>query len=204
MTGSVWGYRRGVRRVAVMAGIVVVATVVAGCGSDGKMVDRIPSSTSSTSSTSTSNAGRVMPISSSAFTDGGTIPTEYTCSGAGMRPPLTWGAPPPGTEELALLVFDPDAGSDGFVHFLNWGIAPSARSATGTGYLGGVPGMNGRGSEGWVPPCPPSGSPHHYEFTVFALARTPQIAATANVRQFLDGIRGDVLASGRVTGLYGR
>jgi phosphatidylethanolamine-binding protein (PEBP) family uncharacterized protein len=64
--------------------------------------------------------------------------------------------------------------------------------------------MNGRGSEGWVAPCPPSGSPHHYEFTVFALARPPQIAPTANVRQFLDGIRGDVLASGRVTGLYGR
>ena len=63
--------------------------------------------------------------------------------------------------------------------------------------------MNGRGSEGWVPPCPPAGSPHHYEFTVFALSRPPAIASTANVRRFLAAIKGSVVASGHLTGLYG-
>jgi hypothetical protein len=145
-----------------------------------------------------------MHLTSSAFRDGGTIPVDYTCAGAGRWPDLSWSAPPPGTKELAVLVFDPDAGGGGFVHFLAWGVAPTARGTTGNRYPGGgTPGMNGRGSEGWVPPCPPAGGPHHYEFTVFALSRTPRIAPTANVRQFLAAISGSVVASGRLTGIYG-
>jgi Raf kinase inhibitor-like YbhB/YbcL family protein len=145
-----------------------------------------------------------MSLTSSAFADGGTIPTEFTCAGSGRRPDLRWTAPPPGTKELALLVFDPDAGATGFVHYLVWGIDPSLRAATGNRYPGGSPGMNGRGNEGWVPPCPPSGGPHRYQFTFFALDRHPEIAPTANVAQFLDGIRGAVLAQGRLTGTFGR
>ena len=64
--------------------------------------------------------------------------------------------------------------------------------------------MNGPGNERWIPPCPPSGSPHHYQFTVFALDHEPQLAPTANVHQFLDGIRGSVIAEGQLTGLFGR
>ena len=62
------------------------------------------------------------------FADGGTIPTEYTCAGAGRRPDLHWSAPPAGTKELAVLVFDPDAPGGGFVHDLRWGMDPSRRS----------------------------------------------------------------------------
>ena len=145
-----------------------------------------------------------MQLTSSDFKDNGTIPTEFTCAGAGSSPVLRWSAPPPGTKQLALLVFDPDAGSDGFVHYLVWGIAPNLRSAQRDRYPGGIPGMNGRGSEGWVPPCPPPGGPHHYQFTLFALDHAPEIAPTANVRQFLDGIEGSVIAEGHLTGLFGR
>jgi hypothetical protein len=145
-----------------------------------------------------------MHLTSPAFADGGPIPTEYTCSGEGVVPDLAWSAPPPGTEGLALLVFDPDAGPDGFVHFLRWDISPAQRAVTGGLVVGGTPGMNGRGGEQWVAPCPPAGNLHHYQFTLFALDRAPQIAPTANVTQFLAGIRGRVIATGRLTGTYER
>lgn len=183
-----------------MAGFVLLVLALgalAGCGSDGEDADQDPGTTHSTKAAA-------MSLTSSAFADGATIPTEYTCAGAGRRPDLQWSAPPNGTEELALLVFDPDAGSTGFVHYLVWGVDPSLRKTTSNQFPGGLPGMNGRGSEGWVPPCPPSGGAHHYEFTVFALSRQPEIAPTANVEQFLDGIRGSVLAQGRLTGTFGR
>ncbi len=145
-----------------------------------------------------------MTLTSSAFTDGEPIPSQFTCAGTGGRPDLRWSAPPPGTKELALLVIDPDAGAPGFVHYLVWDIDPTVREATGNAYPGGIPGMNGRGNEGWVAPCPPAGGPHHYQFRILALSRTPEIAPTANVEQFLEAIKGSVLAEGRLTGTYGR
>ena len=84
-----------------------------------------------------------MQLTSPAFRDGGTIPTEYTCAGAGKWPDLSWSVPPPGTRELAVLVFDPDAGGDGFVHFLTWDVAPTARGTTGNP----VPGRRDAGHE---------------------------------------------------------
>ncbi|MGZ4689489.1 MAG: YbhB/YbcL family Raf kinase inhibitor-like protein [Acidimicrobiia bacterium] len=178
----------------------VLAVVLTACGSDNSSTD----ATSKRSSTSTT-APATMRITSPEFADGGTIPTEFTCAGAGNAPTLQWTAPPAGTKELALLVFDPDAGGQGFVHYLGWGIDPNARGAAENRYsFGALPGMNGLGREHWVPPCPPSGGPHRYQFTVFALSRHPEITYTANVHQFLDGIRGLVLAQGRLTGRYGR
>jgi Raf kinase inhibitor-like YbhB/YbcL family protein len=177
--------------------LVLALGALAGCSSSDGAVENDATATRSAQASE-------MSVTSSAFADGGVIPTEYTCAGAGRRPDLSWSAPPKGTKELALLVFDPDAGSTGFVHYLVWGVDPSIRKTTSNLYPGGLPGMNGRGSEGWVPPCPPSGGPHHYEFTVFALSQQPEIAPTANVEQFLDAIKGSVLAEGRLTGTFGR
>jgi Raf kinase inhibitor-like YbhB/YbcL family protein len=160
--------------------------------------------TAQTLTTSTTRAAvATMRLTSSDFEDNGLIPTKFTCAGEGARPELFWTAPPKGTQQLALLVFDPDAGA-GFVHYLAWGIAPQLRNAFPDATLGRTPGRNGRGSEGWAPPCPPDGGQHHYEFTVFALDREPEIAPTANVHQFLDGIKGSVIAEGHLTGLFGR
>ncbi len=179
--------------------VSALAFALAACSGNGS------SDTAETLTTSTTRArAATMTLTSPEFQNGGTIPAEFTCAGAGSSPELQWSAPPPGTQQLALLVFDPDAGTDGFVHYLVWDIAANVTATQRDRYPGGTPGMNGRGSEGWVPLCPPPGSPHHYQFSVFALDRAPQIAPTANVHQFLDGIRGSVIAEGRLTGRFGR
>src|SRR5690349_3831327 len=49
---------------------------------------------------------------------GGTFPREFTCDGANRRPRLEWGAPPSGTQELAIEMLDPDAPGGTFTHWL--------------------------------------------------------------------------------------
>jgi len=42
-------------------------------------------------------------LTSSAFEEGGAIPSKYTCDGADVSPPLSWAGVPEGTESLALI-----------------------------------------------------------------------------------------------------
>jgi Raf kinase inhibitor-like YbhB/YbcL family protein len=100
--------------------------------------------------------------------DGGVIDAALTCDGEDRSPSLAWTAPPVGTVELALLVTDDDA--DGFVHWAVAGIAPAAGElAEGTPFPGAIEGTNGFGAVGWGGPCPPTGAPHTYRFTLYAL-----------------------------------
>jgi hypothetical protein len=48
-------------------------------------------------------------LASPAFAPGGQIPSEYTCDGADISPPLSWSGVPPGAKSLILVVEDPDA-----------------------------------------------------------------------------------------------
>src|SRR5687767_2186896 len=58
-----------------------------------------------------SQEGHTMPltITSPAFAHDGTIPTEHTCEGDDLSPPLAWSGAPAGTRSFALIVDDPDA-----------------------------------------------------------------------------------------------
>ena len=47
-------------------------------------------------------------ITSSAFEDGGMIPSKYTCDGADVSPQLQWEQVPDGTVSIALISDDPD------------------------------------------------------------------------------------------------
>ena len=114
-------------------------------------------------------------ISSSAFQEGQTIPTDYTCDGKGVSPPLTWSDPPAGTQSLALIVDDPDAPVGTWLHWLIYNI-PVGKE----GLPENVPneeqladsmlqGLNDFRQFGYGGPCPPRGSIHRYFFKLYAL-----------------------------------
>jgi Raf kinase inhibitor-like YbhB/YbcL family protein len=108
-------------------------------------------------------------LTSSAFQDGGAIPAQFTCDGAGHSPSLAWGDPPAGTKSLALIVDDPDAPSGTFGHWAAYDIPASAR-AISVGEAPGEQAINGFGKPGYGAPCPPPGHGlHHYRFKLYAL-----------------------------------
>src|SRR5260370_32094223 len=48
-------------------------------------------------------------ISSPSFSNGGKIPTKFTCDGSDVSPALSWTTPPHGTQSFPLIADDPDA-----------------------------------------------------------------------------------------------
>src|SRR3954471_4243070 len=68
----------------------------------------------------------VMTLSTTAWPDGGRIPTKHAQPGRDVSPALAWTAAPEGTASLVLLVHDIDAatgnGTDDVVHWLVWNL----------------------------------------------------------------------------------
>jgi Raf kinase inhibitor-like YbhB/YbcL family protein len=144
-------------------------------------------------------AGR-LALSSPAFAQGERIPQRYTCDGAGVIVPLRWTAPPAGTRSFALFVNDPGAPvAGGFTHRLAWNIPLRARSLRGAAP---VEGASGRGTPGWVGPCPPSGV-HRYVFKLYALRSPLPLRSGAGREAFLAALKGRVLATATLVGRYG-
>ena len=115
-----------------------------------------------------------LTISSPAFTDGGNIPSKFTCD-AGQTSPspaLTWKDAPAGTRSFALVMDDPDVTQipGGFVHWVLYDI-PATTMALPEGFTVGslgVSGVTGMRRPGYMGPCPPTGA-HHYHFKLYAL-----------------------------------
>lgn len=150
-----------------------------------------------------------MQLTSSAFDDGGRIPTKHTGEGADTSPSLEWSSVPDGTNSFVVICHDPDApvvsaGGYGFVHWLLYNI-PAAVTSLPEGGGGYTSGPNDFGTPGYGGPMPPNGhGTHHYFFWVIALARQPDLEAGLGLRQLLDAIEPDVIGMNRLMGTYER
>jgi Raf kinase inhibitor-like YbhB/YbcL family protein len=178
-----------------IAAACVLALTGAGCGG--------PRSGTATRPT---GAPAHLRLWSPAFSDGGTIPSRFTCSGEGTAPPLRWSGVPSGTRELAVILEDPDAPGGRFVHWVVLGLSPG---------VGGIPegtkpatlrlGKASSGRVGYEPPCPPPGDrPHLYVFTLFALRRPLPASYGASADQVRREMSGAVIGEGRLVARYGR
>jgi Raf kinase inhibitor-like YbhB/YbcL family protein len=107
------------------------------------------------------------------------IPPKYTCDGIDVSPSLEWSIPvAEAISELAIIVTDPDA--HGFTH---WVVARIPGSDTGLDEGAGdtaagnglLQGQNSFGGIGYRGPCPPAGTTHHYQFTLYAFASAPEL-----------------------------
>jgi Raf kinase inhibitor-like YbhB/YbcL family protein len=142
-------------------------------------------------------------VASSAISDGGNIPSQFTCSGADQSPPLSWGGIPHGTQSMALLLDDPDAPGGTFVHWVVYDISPSL-SGFKSGAAEGSAGANSIGKASYMGPCPPPGNQHHYHFRLFALDTDLRLAPSPNAQTVLDAISGHVLESAELVGIFER
>jgi Raf kinase inhibitor-like YbhB/YbcL family protein len=151
-------------------------------------------------------------LASPAFAHGAPIPERHRgrIFAPNISPELTWSAPPAGTQELALVVQDPDVPfGTAAIHALVVGIDPSLRgipenALTNPSPIAGLRhGRGGLGRVGWGGPMPvPSHGPHSYVFQLFALDSQPELPARFTLAGVLGGMTGHVVGRARLDGTY--
>jgi Raf kinase inhibitor-like YbhB/YbcL family protein len=152
----------------------------------------------------------MLSVSSPAFQEGERIPVKYTCKGEDVSPPLAWGEPPAGTQFFTLIVDDPDAPGGVFTHWVLFNIPshsfelPEAIPTQAELPSGALQGRNDFGRIGYGGPCPPPGSPHRYQFILYAVEQPLDLKAGVSKKQVLSAMQGHILAEGQLVGTYQR
>lgn len=145
-----------------------------------------------------------MEIKSSAFTNGGMIPPQYTCNGKDLSPPLEWSGFSEKTKSFVLIVEDPDAPHGVVDHWVVFNIPKTlTRLAEGVknspeGALGG---KNFKGNNGYMGPCPPDRE-HRYFFTLYALDSELTLKAGATKTEVLEAMQKHILEAAALIGRY--
>ncbi len=155
-------------------------------------------------------------LQSKSFTMGGKIPDQYTCKGQNISPELNWKGAPAKTKSFALIVDDPDAPSQTWVHWViyNIPVKPAGVDANVYELLEGFPrddkttggilqGSNDFKKIGYDGPCPPSGI-HRYYFHLYALDTVLSLPAEAMKSLLLHAMKGHILAETQLMGTYGK
>ncbi len=156
----------------------------------------------------------IQAFRSPAFNEGKPIPTRHTEDGEDLSPTLEWSGLPEGTEELALIVDDPDAPTaEPWVHWLLYKI-PARIAGLPEGLPGDpsletpIPLVQGKttwGTVGYRGPAPPPGhGTHHYHFKLYALDALLDLAPGLDKKGLLDAISGHVLGHRELVGTYQR
>ena len=148
-------------------------------------------------------------IISSAFSEGQTIPTRYTCDGSDVSPDLAWSGVPEEAASLALICDDPDAPMGTWVHWVLFNVPadadglPAEIPPDATLENGACHGTNDFGKLGYGGPCPPGGT-HRYFFKLYALDTELKIDSGITKAQLLEATEGHILAEGQLMGTYSR
>jgi Raf kinase inhibitor-like YbhB/YbcL family protein len=126
------------------------------------------------------NAGGIqnLTIVTTAWADGGMIPSRYTQAGPEISPAIQWSAATQNIRSFALVFYDADTvvngSTDGTLHWLVWNIPATATGlaqgqADGFELPDGTRQISASGSRYRGPGAPASGPVHHYVMELFAL-----------------------------------
>ncbi len=152
-----------------------------------------------------------LSLRSTKFTQGGEIPTVYTCEGKDLSPPLAWSGVPAGAKSLVLIVDDPDAPDPRapkmtWVHWLLYNVPATSTElpeavATAALPAGTREGLNDWKRTGYGGPCPPIGR-HRYFHKLYALDAVLPDLGTPTKAQVEKAMEGHVLAKTELMGTY--
>jgi Raf kinase inhibitor-like YbhB/YbcL family protein len=142
-----------------------------------------------------------LSVTSPAFKPFGSIPVRYTCEGKNINPPLDISKLPDEARSLVLIVDDPDAPHNTWVHWIVWNIPVSVEIAENK--IPGIQGMNDFKRISYGGPCPPSGT-HRYFFKVYALDRLLSLREGSTIKEVESAMQGNILAWGELIGVFKR
>lgn len=134
-------------------------------------------------------------LTSPAFRSGEELDPSFTaCEEDAVAPPLEWSAPPPGSQELVLVVEDAsNPAAEPACHWLVWGLA----GQRGKLLEGEVPprvGKNALRNSEWLLPDPPEGETRHYLFQLFATDLPLVLMPGAGRAELLASLQGTITA----------
>ena len=120
----------------------------------------------------------MLKLESTAFREGGEIPSTYTCEGRNISPPLAWSGVPTDARSLVLIIDDPDAPDPNaprmtWVHWVLYNIPINTNGlaegvSADTLPQGAEEGLNDWKKVGYGGACPPIGR-HRYFHKLYAL-----------------------------------
>lgn len=155
-----------------------------------------------------------MQLTSSNFAAGRRIAVEFTGDGADRSPSLSWNGLPAGTQQLALVVDDPDAPTPKpWVHWVVYSLPPNSQGLPAavpphsriSQPVGMQQGKNSWNQIGYRGPAPPRGHGlHHYYFTLYALNTALELSAGLSKPELIESISPHVIATSELVGTYSR
>lgn len=147
-----------------------------------------------------------MKLTSPAFTEGGKIPSKYTCEGEGINPELLIQEVPSNAKSLVLIMDDPDVPEfirkeRMFDHWVVFNIPPTTKRIPENSQPHGVPGKNTSGGLNYFGPCPPDRE-HRYFFKLYALDCELSLSKGVSKHDVENAIKGHILAQTQLMGRY--
>ncbi|WP_379545710.1 YbhB/YbcL family Raf kinase inhibitor-like protein [Qipengyuania sp. DSG2-2] len=143
-----------------------------------------------------------LTLTSPAFAPGGELDPCFTADEEdAVAPPMEWTAPPPGTQEMVLIVEDASV-SPPTLHWSVWGLA----GQRGKLLEGEVPprvGKNAKQNSEWLLPAQSEeDGTHHFVFQLFALELPLTLMPGASAKDVFAAIEGQVSAAAVLTATY--
>ena len=187
---------------------ILILIILAGCTMEPLPAPSPVSTQSQATGVPVAAPASSMTLSSPAFANGQPIPQKFTCQGENISPSLSWSGVPSGARSLALITEDPDASASPFIHWVIYNIPPilsglPEKVQPGAQVAGiGVQGPTSFGAPGYGGPCPPSGSPHHYYFKLYALDLDPNLPAGLSAAELQQQMAGHILAQAEWMGTF--
>lgn len=137
-------------------------------------------------------------LTSPAFAAGDELDPCFTAAEEdSVAPPLEWSAPPPGSQELVLVVEEASGaagkGAEPACHWLVWGL-PGQRGKLLEGETPPRTGKNAFGNSEWLLPDPPEGETRHYLFQMFATDLPLVLMPGAGRAELLASLQGTITA----------
>ena len=151
-----------------------------------------------------------LELKSSDFSQGSTIPPQFTCVGSDISPALQWNSAPAQTQSFALIADDPDAPAGTWVHWVLYNLPASAHSLpqnfprTDKASDGTLQGRNDFGRIGYGGPCPPPGKAHRYFFKLYALDTQLTLNAGASKKDLERAMKSHILDQAEIMARFSR
>ena len=152
-----------------------------------------------------------MKLTSPAFSEGGKIPSKYTCDGQNINPALVFSNVSVKAKSLVLIMDDPDIPD--FVkqkfsiqvwdHWVIFNLPPETKGMAEGKNPPGLLGRTTRGNNSYGGPCPPDRE-HRYFFKLYALDTELDLPEGATKVEVEKAMNGHILAEAKLMGRYER